>query len=66
MQNKIREIRFFQKKTLADLSRASGINMARLSHLERGIFPPTEIEIQKIAKALHTPVSDVFAGKGAQ
>ncbi|NQT81032.1 MAG: hypothetical protein HQ555_11660 [Candidatus Aminicenantes bacterium] len=59
-KNKMRELRFFQKKTLADLSLSAGINMARLSFLERAIFPPNLAEKQKISKALGTPIKDIF------
>jgi transcriptional regulator with XRE-family HTH domain len=56
----MRELRFFQKKTLADLSLSSGINMARLSFLERSIFLPTSNETKKISKALKVPEKEIF------
>lgn len=59
-ENKMRELRFFQKKTLADLSLTSGINMTRLSFLERSIFSPSPIEKHKISKGLKTPIKEIF------
>ena len=60
MRNKMRQLRFFQKKTLGDLWLSTKINQAKLSQLEREIFEPTKTEMEKIAKALKTPIKDVF------
>lgn len=60
IENKMRELRFFQKKTLADLSLLSGITMTRLSFLERTVFSPTSVEKQKISKGLKTPIKEIF------
>jgi len=59
-KNKMREMRFFQKKTLADLSLLSGVTMTRLSFLERSVFSPKLAEKQKISKALRAPIKDIF------
>ena len=60
MRNKMRELRFHQKKTLGDLWLKTKINQAKLSQIEREIFEPSAVEVRKIAKALRAPIKEVF------
>jgi len=63
MISAMRQNRIFKKLTLDDLFLQTGINISRLSRIERKIFKPTEQEKKLIAIALKRPLSKIFPEK---
>ena len=63
MISAMRQNRIFKKLTLDDLFLRTGINISRLSRIERKIFKATEQEKKLIAIALKRPFSKIFPEK---
>lgn len=59
---KLREARFKKNMTQADIFKATGIQISKISIIERGYIMPTEIEIKKIASALSLKKGDIIYG----
>lgn len=61
MHNKIREIREQQRMKQYALAKMTGLSEGYICHLEKGTRDnPTYNVMEKIAKALHKEVKDVF------
>ncbi len=60
MVSNMRKARFLLGLTLDDLWLKTGINISKLSRLERKIYKPNQDERVKIAKALKSPVGEIF------
>lgn len=61
MENKIRELREEQNITQNDLSKTTGLSIGYISLLENNIRQnPSYKTLEKIAKALHKEVKEVF------
>ena len=60
LKNRMREIRFQMRLTLADLWLKTRIHQSKLSQIERGIFQPTPLEKTLISKALKKSQEEVF------
>lgn len=62
---KLKEIRFIRGMSQKELSVMSGVHQTTISHLERGLQPPTERQKNKIAKALQLRLSAITWEAGA-
>ena len=60
MKNKIRELRFFEGLTQADLWLKTKIHQPKISQIERGYLEPTLKEKKLISKALKKSVNEIF------
>lgn len=56
----IYERRIEKEKTLRDLSKLTGITKSTLNNYENGKTSPTIHQLEKIAKALHIKITDLF------
>ncbi len=56
----LRQKRFMAEKTIYDIQRATGIDAARLSLIERNYRNPSHAERQSLARALDCNVGDLF------
>lgn len=61
MENSVKRIRIRRKMTLEDLAEASGVPVSTISDIERGAEPRVSTAI-RIAKALKTPVEQIWVG----
>ena len=59
--NAIRGIRKARRLTQETLAFESGLDRAFISQIERGVQQPTVATLLKLARALDTPVSNIFA-----
>jgi len=59
-KNRVKEARFFEKKTQLDLSIKAGIDHATISRIERGYQIPSEKQQRKLAKALNRDIDWLF------
>ena len=59
-KNKLKQIRFFRGMTQDDLFVETRIWPAKISRIERGVFRPTPKEKILLAKALKTPIGEIF------
>ena len=57
---RLRQIRAARKLSLTELSRASKVSVAMLSHIERGQTMPSLTTLQRVGAALGVPLSDLF------
>jgi len=60
IKNRVKEGRFFEKKTQLDLSIKTGIDHATISRIERGYQIPSESQKIKLAKALNRDIAWLF------
>ena len=61
-QGKLKEARFFAKKSQAQLWLETGIHYSTISRLECGYMKPTKDQKRKLAKALSVEVDWLFPG----
>lgn len=61
MISEMRKARILRGLTLDDLWLKTGINISKLSRLERSIFKPTDDERIRIAKALKVAPDNIFS-----
>jgi transcriptional regulator with XRE-family HTH domain len=59
----LKQIREEKKMPLRQLARLSGVSIAQLSKIERGLSDPTFTVMCEIAHALRTPCHKVFVSK---
>lgn len=52
LNKKIKIVRVSKDMTQVALARATGLSPARISRIERGVYPPYDYEIAKIKLAL--------------
>lgn len=62
-KNKLKEIRFFAKKTQDQLHIETGICQAKISRIENGYAQPSEEEKRLIARAMKESISKIFPEK---
>jgi transcriptional regulator with XRE-family HTH domain len=58
--NKLRETRVVRRVTQFQLRLITGIHQSKLSMIENGLIEPREDERQKIAKALHVKLEEIW------
>ncbi|MFM9861774.1 helix-turn-helix domain-containing protein [Pseudoxanthobacter sp. M-2] len=63
---RLRQIRTMRKMSLAELSRASRVSVAMLSHIERGQTMPSLTTLQRVGGALGVPLSELFVEMSGQ
>jgi ribosome-binding protein aMBF1 (putative translation factor) len=56
----VRALRREQKKTIAELSAASGLSMSMLSKIENGVISPSLTSLQALGAALSVPLTTLF------
>ena len=64
MLSPLRQKRLFQELTIYDLERMTGLNIAKISLIERGYRNPQNEEKMKLASALKCKVADIFPENG--
>jgi len=57
----VRQLRKSLDLTMAELAAASGISVGMLSKIENGAISPSLATLDAVAKALHVPISHLFA-----
>jgi transcriptional regulator with XRE-family HTH domain len=60
MISEMKKRRLIKGLTLDDIYLRSGIDISRLSRIERGIFQPSQREMKLISKALRVRQKDIF------
>ena len=60
IKTRVKEARFFERKTQLDLSIKTGIDHATISRIERGYQIPSETQKIKLAKALKRDIAWLF------
>jgi transcriptional regulator with XRE-family HTH domain len=60
MTNKLKEMRFFKRKSQMRLQLETGINASLISRFECGYIQPTQEQKRKLARALRISVSELF------
>ncbi len=60
MGERIRELRAARSMTATELARAADVSVGLISQVERGITDPSLETVRKIARALDTPVFNLF------
>ncbi len=60
MENKLKEVRFFARKSQDEIHVETGLCQSKISRIENGYIQPSEKEKRLIAKALKEPVSKIF------
>ena len=63
MANKLKEIRFFARKTQDEIHVETGLCQSKISRIENGYIQASEKEKRLIARALKEPVSKIFLEK---
>lgn len=58
--NRLREIRVVKRITQFQLRLATGVHQSKISFLENGLIEAREDEKERIAKALHVRVQDIW------
>lgn len=54
------QARIKQKITLQELSKMTGISKTMLNYYENNVYSPTMVNMEKIAKALNTNITELF------
>lgn len=57
---RLQTLRFAAKMTQEDLANEVGITIESISNIERGIYGPSFVTLEKIADALNMPVKKLF------
>lgn len=60
LKNRLKEIRYRKKLTQDDLYVETNIWPTKISKIERGVFRPSSKEKELLAKALKTPIDQLF------
>jgi transcriptional regulator with XRE-family HTH domain len=60
MENKLKEARFFAKKSQDQLHIETGLSQSKISRIENGYIRPSEEDKKLVAQALKEPVSKIF------
>ena len=60
MKNKLKEVRFFAKKSQDQLHVETGISQSKISRIENGFIQPSKEEKRLIARFLKEPISKIF------
>ena len=63
MANKLKEVRFFARKSQDQLHIETELSQSKISRIENGYIQPSEKEKRLIAKTLKEPVSKIFPEK---
>lgn len=63
--NKLKEKRFFAKKSQMRLQLETGVNASIISRIECAYIQPTKAQKRKLAKALRVKVADLFPDETA-
>lgn len=58
--NKVKELRWSQKLTVAELATRGGLRQSTVTKVENGDIIPSQITMMKISKGLGIPTHDVF------
>ena len=64
LKNNIRRLRFERSMTQEELALRTGVSRQTIMSIERGQTNPSVLLAYKIAAALATPVTEVFAMEG--
>jgi transcriptional regulator with XRE-family HTH domain len=64
--NKLREIRVVKRISQFQLRLLTGIHQSKISMIENGLIEAREDERQKIAKALHLKVEEIWRKENGQ
>ena len=62
MENKLKEVRFFAKKSQDQLHIETGLSQSKISRIENGYIQPSKREKRLIARLLKQPISKIFPG----
>ena len=60
MENRLRVLRAERRVTQFEVHLQTGINATKISFIERGLIAPTNLEKQKLSKALGVRPEEVF------
>ena len=64
IKNRLKEIRFHKGLTQDDLYLITNIWPTKISKIERGVFRPSSKEKELLAKALKSPIHQLFPEDG--
>ena len=64
MLSPLRKQRLFQELSIYDIERRTGIDVAKISLIERGYRNPRDDEKKKLARALKCKVEEIFPDDG--
>ena len=60
MENKLKKVRFFAKKTQDQIHIKTGISQSKISRIENGFIEPSQEEKKIIAQVLRRSIKQVF------
>lgn len=59
--NRLRVVRADKRVTQEALAKRIGISQAKYSELERAVRVPTSLELERMARVLRVPVTDIWS-----
>lgn len=62
--NELKFLRLLQELSQWELAHRSDMSQGRLSMIERGFFPPTDEELQRLAQILQAPAATLLRPVG--
>lgn len=65
LSENVRHYRTQANLSQSQLARAIGVDQSAICKIEKGMFVPTVVLVDEIARALHVSIDELVRGKGA-